>query len=94
MQQELGKEESQKEGWSLRSSSSADYASDNTLQTRHSNWLSAYQANKGSRRGLLWQLVVLRALITKRLRLLYRGEPADYRFPREKGLAALLLLCL
>ncbi|CDJ67414.1 hypothetical protein, conserved [Eimeria necatrix] len=70
--QESGKEGSQKEGWTLGSSSSADYASDSTLQTRHSSWLSAYQTSKGSRRGFLWQLVVLRALVTKRLRLLYR----------------------
>ena len=65
-----------------RASSSSFPANDtpgNAAATSHhsvggSSWLAAHQKRGRARRGLLWQLAVIRALVAKRVRLLYRGE--------------------
>ncbi|CDJ48730.1 ATP-binding cassette sub-family A member 3, related [Eimeria brunetti] len=59
------------------SSSPGPPGADNQVTSSHlsvggSRWLAAHQQRGRARRGLLWQLAVIRALVAKRIRLLYR----------------------
>lgn len=59
-----------------------------------SSWLASHQKRGRPRRGLRWQLAVVRALLAKRIRLLYRGAVLIYpiRAALINSCAVLLLL--
>ncbi|CDJ35112.1 Protein Abca14, related [Eimeria mitis] len=87
--------ESKQAGGAPRSSSSASAIPSDPNAIPHSSacgssWLAAHQKRGRARRGLLWQLAVLRALVAKRIRLLYR----DWALVTVSFLIPLLLMGL